>query len=553
MEGTVTIKKGNFVKMFKLVMAVLLVLGAPQSAFAGDKKYPVPPRNPFLADSGLTVFHAEPGQTNISTVPGPVSATRQIGPEDLIWKKIGPNDGYSIQYTGVYPNGRRVGWFGGTQALHKMDADSLEILATYVLNKGKYYTEEQIQRLFDEADKLSGDALFDVLVPPLEWGIEKGVQASYRFLDRNNHLYMLETDGYNGDQYIRVYGDKVEGDPASDIVLLREYRFPREKGEKFVVLAMGLTYDGAVIVVTRDGTLMALSRELALLSKVRLPDRETDSKEFMNSFVRNSIAIDDTGGIYVISRTRMHRVQWTGKQLSLEKDDGAWSESYPQGARGSGTTPILLGWYEDEDHLVLVGDGEQSLMAFWRGEIPADWQGLAGHGRRVAAVKPMNFNEGSERHIKLENAMVGMGYGVFVTNDTPDVDVPWQGSFLATAIAERYVAQTGGTEARGGIKWEWNPETRILETDWTTDLALVSSICTPNVNGLVYCVGMRDGNSTIEALDWESGESVFHYILGKSYRYTVMGGILDVAPNGEIECGCAGGYGIFRVREPRDQ
>ena len=60
---------------------------------------------------------------------------------------------------------------------------------------------------------------------------------------------------------------------------------------------------------------------------------------------------------------------------------------------------------------------------------------------------------------------------------------------------------------------------------------------------------MRNGVTTIEALDWNSGREKFHYLLGKSYRYTIMGGLIDIAPNGDIECGCAGGFGMFRVRE----
>ena len=138
----------------------------------------------------------------------------------------------------------------------------------------------------------------------------------------------------------------------------------------------------------------------------------------------------------------------------------------------------------------------------------------------------MNFGKETKIKIKLENALVTMGNGIFVANDTRDYEVKWQGSYMATAVAERYVGQTGGSEIKGGIKWEWNPKTRKLDVDWATPLALVSSICTPAVNGLLYCLGMRNGVTTIEALDWNSGREKFHYLLGKSYRYTIMGGLI---------------------------
>jgi len=32
----------------------------------------------------------------------------------------------------------------------------------------------------------------------------------------------------------------------------------------------------------------------------------------------------------------------------------------------------------------------------------------------------------------------------------------------------------------------------------------------------------------------------------------VLGGLISVAPNGDVECGCAGGFGIIRVRTPAE-
>lgn len=532
--------------------AVLGLSLAPLLAAAGTvANADLPPRNPFLADSVVAAFHVNSGQTGATAVPGPMGKTRKIDAKDILWKKIGPGDGYSYQYSSPYPNGKRVGWFGGGQQLHKLDADTLEPLATYSLNKGKFWSPEEIERLIAKADKLQGQAMLDVLVPPMAKGIEQSVQGGYRLLDKDNNLFILYSDRETGDQYIRKFGDAVANDPYSDIVLKGEFKLPRENNERMTAVVMNLTYDGTLIVATRDGTMFAVSRDFKLLDRIRLPGREAEAKEFMNSFVRNSLAIDDKGGLYLVTRAFMQRVQWTGSKLSLDPADGAWAEPYPSGERGSGTTPALVGWHEGQDKMVVIGDGIGNVMVFWRDRIPADWKGIEGQSRRVAAVLPMDFGIPSEEKIKLENAMVTMGYGIFVANDTPEKPVKPQGNFMATAVAERYVGQTQGSEIKGGIKWEWNPKTRKLDVDWVTHLALVSSICTPNVNGLLYCVGMRDGNSTIEALDWNTGKSSFHYVLGKSYRYSVMGGLINVSPNGEVECGCAGGFGMFRVKEAR--
>jgi hypothetical protein len=532
-----------------LALAIVLLGSALLSVAETPLNSDLPPRNSYLADSVLSVFHVNSGQTGASPIPGPVSKTRQIKDADIIWKKIGPGDGYSIQYSGVYPNGKRVGWFGGSQQLLKLDADTLDTISIYVLNKGKFYSPEEIERLIAKADKLKGQAMLDVLVPVMSKGIELGVQSGYRLLDKDNNLFILYSDRETGGQTIRKFGDAIDNDPDSDIVLKGEFKLPADPGERFLAVAMNITYDGTLIVATRDGTLFAVSRDFRLLDKIRLPGREGDAKEFMNSFVRNSIAVDQQGGIYLVTRAFIQRVQWTGSKFSVNEVDGAWAESYPAGERGSGTTPALVGWHDGQDKMVVIGDGIGNVMVFWRDRIPDDWKSLDGQSHRVASVLPMNFGTDTKIKIKLENALVTMGNGLFVANDTPDKEVPWQGSYLTTSVAERYIGQTGGTEIKGGIKWEWNPKTRKLDVDWTTPLALVSSICTPAVNGLLYCLGLRNGVTTIEALDWNSGKEVFHYLLGKSYRYSIMGGLIDIAPNGEIECGCAGGFGVFRVHE----
>ena len=534
-----------------LVVALTVALMA-SSALAVAANNDMPPKNPFLADSSIPIFHSDSAQSGASNVAGPHGKTRQVKPADITWKKLGPNDGYSILYSSVYPNGKRIGWFGGTQLLAKLDAETLETKSTYVLHQGKFYSAEEIENRFARADKLTGQAMLDMLVPPLAAGIERGVQGTYRLIDKDNNVFMLYTDRTTGDQTIRKFGDAVDDDPYSDIVLKEEFKLPRAGGERIVALGINITYDGTFIVSTQDGTVYAISRDLKLLDKIYLPDRVVDGKEFMSAFVRNSTAIDDQGGIYIVSRTHMQRIQWTGSKLSQDSADGAWAETYPTGERGSGTTPALLGFYPGQDKMVVIGDGETSVRVFWRDKIPDDWAGLKGYSRRVASVLPMRFTGDPNEKIKLENALVTMGNGVFVANDTPNVKVKWQGSYMSTAIAERYLGQTQGSEIRGGIKWVWNSAKRSFETAWTTPLALVSSICTPSSNGLLYCVGLRDGVSTIEALDWMTGKSAFHYLLGKSYRYSIMGGMLDVAPNGDIEAGAAGGYGMFRVRTPKE-
>ena len=73
------------------------------------------------------------------------------------------------------------------------------------------------------------------------------------------------------------------------------------------------------------------------------------------SWVRNSAAIDDDGGIYVPSFEHMHKVVWNGTTLSKDPADGAWVAPYSNSlGKGSGSTPSLMGFGPDEPHFVVI-------------------------------------------------------------------------------------------------------------------------------------------------------------------------------------------------------
>lgn len=94
----------------------------------------------------------------------------------------------------------------------------------------------------------------------------------------------------------------------------------------------------------------------------------------------------------------------------------------------------------------------------------------------------------------------------------------------------------------------WDPQTRMLKTVWQSQTNFVSTVCTVSAaTETIYCWGARNREWTLEGTDWNTGKSTFHYTLGKSRRYDVLGGALIVAPNGAVDCGCTGGLGMVRV------
>lgn len=78
----------------------------------------------------------------------------------------------------------------------------------------------------------------------------------------------------------------------------------------------------------------------------------------------------------------MHKFVWKNGKLSEDEADGAWTASYDGGPEapaikmgyGTGSTPTLMGFGDDEDKLVVITDGAKrmKLVAFWRDDIPED-------------------------------------------------------------------------------------------------------------------------------------------------------------------------------------
>ena len=95
-------------------------------------------------------------------------------------------------------------------------------------------------------------------------------------------------------------------------------------------------------------------------------------------------------------------------------------------------------------------------------------------------------------------------------------------------------------------KFAWNPDTRTFEEAWVN-----KEISSPNsvpfvaqASDLVYTCGARDGKWTIEAADWTTGESRFHYVVGGS-RFNTLGAGVTIDDDGRLLFGSM--YGKTRI------
>ena len=515
-----------------------------------------PVRNPYLADSAYPVAH---GYSDFTTLPGPTGPSRKLHPDEIIWKAIGPTNGFAPIFSNPYPNGKRVIWVGGYDRVAKLDADTLDVLTTYAIGGNKYFGEEEIHRHIATMDRMT-DGEVAAYEQKLWRDPFRAVQSAYRMISKDNELYMPHRSSA-GVVSLQVYGDADPSDPGSDILLKREWKIPPEIS-KANIMSVNMTYDGWVVMVTQDGVMFALTRDFSRSEIVKLPRNGDEPAEanFFAAFVRNGLTVDNSNGIYVVSRDYMQRVQWTGSKLSLDEADGAWAAPYPNEIGiGSGTTPTPMGWGPSEDHLVIIADGTgggnrgNHAVAFWRDKIPADWKGLPGYDRRVAGETAIRFGVSANETIQVENAALVQGYGAFFNN--------FDNSFLAQflpakkndGVKEREDksgrVHMAGHLSAGGSRVNWDPVTRTLKTVWQSRINFVNTVCTiSGPSKMVYCWGMRGKDWTLEGTDWNSGESAFHYVLGPSKRYDAMGGPIIVGHKGDINCACSGGLGMVRVQ-----
>lgn len=524
---------------------LLLVAVLPCTLLAATESKPVPPFiNPHLADSHYPATHA---YADLTPLPGPLARSHRLTGNEVQWKPLGPFNTFPQVYSGPYPNGKRVIWAGGYDRITKLDAYTLETLTTYAIGGNTFYDEEETRRYVAEADKADDNAHKNWIK---FWKDEpfRAAIALYKIVTKDNHLYVPHWS--EGAFSLREYAEVDPTDPRSKIKLVREWKVPPEVS-KSPLFGMQMTSDGTIVMTTQDGILIAITRDFSHYETVKLPMQNGpgETRDPLSSFVRNSISTDDHGGIYVVTRDGLNRVQWTGTKLSLDTADGGWSVPYPNGLGiGSGTTPALMGWGTKEDHLVLIADSNANneLMAFWRDEIPVDWKGLPGFDRRVAGIVPINFGIGKVEHNKLENALEVYGYGAF-TNPTYPLATEPQSSPTMQWLYDSFVTHVPGHEPLGGAKWEWNPSTRTLRTVWQTQTNLGTMICMiSGADDILYCWGAQNGEWTVKGLDWNTGKINFSYTLGKSQRFNPFGGFLIINPDRTIDCACA--FGPVRIK-----
>lgn len=521
-------------------MVLSLLISASHLATSAN----LPPRNPYLADSHCSMGHCDSAQQNSIGLAGPAGPSKTLSNQEIDYAPVGPIH-YSSNISSVCPDGGRVMWGHGIDRIVKLDHDSFALVAEYYFPGVEAYSEEDaevsINRLNNNNSGLPGviNAFRDAMKLPKLPGV-------YTLLDKDNRYYIGKMDGS-----IAAYTDEQPGQCRSGIKPYKTFTLPEEVSGNLI--GMNMTFDGWLVLATEFGYVIAVNRELDDYRIVKLPHSDVAEEQSFGpgkGWIRNGFSVDDTGGIYLVSQDYLHKVVWTGKNLSIATEDGAWSEPYiNEDMIGSGSTPSMMG-FGDEDELVIITDGQRQmhLTAFWRNEIPADWEGIAGApSRRIAGLAPVTMGDPTLSDIQSEQTVAVAGYGAFVVNNTPR-NFPWYlPEYPGYLLVSGFLGSNPHYQPYGVEKLRWDSQSRKLISAWgRQDISSPNSVPLISLpSGLVYILSARNNQWLLLGLDWNTGDEQFSYVIGDQ-RYNGMGSGIQLDEAGRINY--SGQWGRIRLR-----
>jgi hypothetical protein len=507
----------------------------------------LPAPNPFAAAGPYPMSHHNPGQTDVSIVEGPSKG-----------KKLEVTDAKAVPVVWcsapiVKRVGEQVTVVAGTpHGLVKIDATGERFdfvsFMPYPGTEGDHsdVTHADIEshmRRIDEKRRKKQDWRLLASSAYMLWGLElnatNGGSGAYGVIDKDGYHYT----SYASTRLVKSF-DGNQIDAPLEPVRSVEVRdgLPKEEAETIDrIMGITMTYDGHLVAAAK-GAVFVFDRNLERKDYLLIPGEH----------VENSIAADEMG-IYLVTSKNMRRIVWTGERLSMDAADGAWVSPYdvmPEGeairlgaaSHGSGTTPTLLGFGDDEDKLVLISDGNSEgaqLVAFWREEIPADFAQKPGtRSRRIADQIRIRVSPTT-----VEASPVVYGNGVAVLNSTYPESAPAPLNILGNA----FLAGETRKPPLGLQKFEWNwDENRFVES-WFLEEIDNTDWMPPAVspqNGLVYVATKVDSVYEYRALEWETGKLVARWPFpDDSVLWNNWGGITTLLEDGDLLLG-----GFFAVK-----
>ena len=405
-------------------------------------------------------------------------------------------------------------------------------------------SENDLRKLVDTSYKSTAELYADavnILGPVPQLAMANG---NYVICDKDNYVYT------NARTVICRYKLKDANNPSAGIELDKQIDMAPFMDNPQTLVGLVMTYDGYLVVLSGNA-IAIIDRNLSMTPIVqKIPSDQV---------ITNSASVDEKNGIYVASNSRtsegkgiMHKYVWANGKLSDNEADGGWTAYYDGGPEapavkmgyGTGSTPTLMGFGDDEDKLVVITDGgkKMKLVAFWRDEIPEDATKVS-EEPRIAGQKEITCGlPSSTEWIQSEQSVVVSGYGAFVVNNV-----------IANSIKDKIVAilSIGPliTPPYGVERLQWNTKENKWESVWArADVSSVSMIpSVSSASNMVFVNGYTETDGwEVSGLDWETGATVHRTIFGQTSRGNGAYAIIQYFENGDLLFNSVGG--TYRVK-----
>ncbi|NLR94069.1 hypothetical protein [Flammeovirga agarivorans] len=504
--------------------------------YSEKKEISQPKINPWLVSDKMATTHFDMAQSDNFEAPikkgvfkvDPLTAKSiTAGPVNIITLKA-KEDGFWWALSTdkiIYIDGRKGDW---------------KKVAAYQLPKVPEISDEKLEavigRSYSDSASLAKDydknwAPTKLQNPTLRMLTGNSI---YAFVDKDGNLYFTASGHIHK---LRFTGETV--DEVSVMNVKDQMAIPQELA-KYIDMKLvpgGITgaqiaYDGTIIVgtifglIALDNNLTEIKDNLALPIEAfysTYPPKGNTSPEFIS----NSFAMDEENAIYLASGVMMNKIIWNGNSFSTRSEDGAWSVPYKTGeltptikyGTGTGSTPTLMGFGEDEDQLVVITDGanKMNLTAFWRER--------QDNGKQLADAIEVNcgYGESSPEFIQSEQSVATLGYGAFVVNNIApnagglrDFDpINRVNDLIFNVLAVGPIVEAG----KGIEKFEWDTKENKWTRQWS-NATIASTSMVPSVSSTsnIVLVNTYDPEKGWEILgfDWNTGMQVHEVNFGKT-------------------------------------
>lgn len=260
--------------------------------------------------------------------------------------------------------------------------------------------------------------------------------------------------------------------------------------------------------------------------------RYTDQPKLGGERIVNSHAVDEDGGVYVVSTHAMYRFD-TDQEGSPQV---TWREPYDAGTHmkegqvdiGSGTTPTLMG----HDYVAITDNGQPRMhvLVFRRARDVVS--------PRLACAQPV-FQPGTASN---ENSLIATDRSIVVENNFGYKDAQKD--------------TTHGRTTKPGIARVDIDENGTCRTVWTNETISIPSLISKMslANGLIYTYTKPKGPATTDpwyftAVDFHSGEVAYSRLAGTGVLYNNHYAGAYLGPNGVVYVGVLGGVVAMRDTE----